>query len=144
IIVVASVSCIYGIGNPEEFENGIVRIKRGQTISRQGFLHALVNSLYSRDQFEFKRGTFRVQGDTIDINLPYLDYGYRIAFFGDEIETIETLDISAGKRINRIPDAAIFPANLYLAPKDQMQTVLYEIQDEMAAQVDYFKSTGKY
>ncbi len=81
IIVVASVSCIYGIGNPEEFENGIVRIKRGQTISRQGFLHALVNSLYSRDQYEFKRGSFRVQGDTVDINLPYLDYGYRVSIF---------------------------------------------------------------
>jgi excinuclease ABC subunit B len=77
IIVVASVSCIYGIGNPTEFENGIVRIERGQTISRQGFLHSLVNSLYSRTQIEFKRGTFRVKGDTVDINLPYVDYGYR-------------------------------------------------------------------
>src|SRR6516225_11251784 len=85
IIVVASVSCIYGIGNPADFENGIVRIAKGQTISRQGFLHSLVNSLYSRTQVEFKRGTFRVKGDTIDINLPYADYGYRITFFGDEI-----------------------------------------------------------
>src|SRR5205809_7128708 len=89
IIVVASVSCIYGIGNPDEFENGIVRIEKGQTISRQGFLHSLVNSLYNRTQVEFKRGTFRVKGDTIDINLPYVDYGYRITFFGDEIEEIE-------------------------------------------------------
>src|SRR6201992_2302757 len=107
IIVVASVSCIYGIGNSEEFENGIVRIKRGQTISRQGFLHALVNSLYSRDQFEFKRGTFRAQGDTIDINLPYLDYGYRIAFFGDEIDEIESFDVSTGKRIGVVEGAAL-------------------------------------
>src|SRR6195256_980500 len=99
IIVVASVSCIYGIGNPAEFENGIVRIRQGQTVSRQGFLHSLVNSLYSRDQFEFKRGTFRVQGDTIDINLPYLDYGYRIAFFGDQIEEIESFEMKTGKRI---------------------------------------------
>lgn len=144
IIVVASVSCIYGIGNPTEFENGIVRIKEGQVISRQGFLHSLVNSLYSRSQGDFTRGTFRVKGDTIDINLPYMDYGYRITFFGDEIETIETLELSTGKRINKIPDAAIFPANLYIAPKDQMQQVLYEIQDEMAAQVEYFKNTGKY
>ncbi len=144
IIVVASVSCIYGIGNPTEFENGIVRIKEGQVISRQGFLHALVNSLYSRSQGDFTRGTFRVKGDTIDINLPYMDFGYRITFFGDEIETIETLELSTGKRISRIPDAAIFPANLYIAPKDQMQTVLYEIQDEMAAQTDYFKSIGKF
>ncbi len=144
IIVVASVSCIYGIGNPAEFENGIVRIKEGQVTSRQGFLHSLVNSLYSRSQGDFGRGTFRVKGDTIDINLPYADYGYRITFFGDEIESIETLELSTGKRISKIPDAAIFPANLYIAPKDMMQTVLYEIQDEMAAQVEYFKNTGKY
>ncbi len=144
IIVVASVSCIYGIGNPAEFENGIVRIKEGQVVSRQGFLHSLVNSLYSRSQGDFGRGTFRVKGDTIDINLPYTDYGYRITFFGDEIESIETLELSSGKRISRIEDAAIFPANLYIAPKDMMQQVLYEIQDEMAAQVEYFKNIGKF
>ena len=144
IIVVASVSCIYGMGNPAEFENGIVRIKEGQVISRQGFLHGLVNALYNRSQGEFGRGSFRVKGDTVDINLPYMDYGYRITFFGDEIESIETLELSTGKRIGRLPDAAIFPANLYLAPKDMMQTVLYEIQDEMTAQVEYFKSSGKY
>ncbi len=144
IIVVASVSCIYGIGNPTEFENGIVRIKQGQIISRQGFLHSLVNALYSRSQGDFSRGTFRVKGDTVDINLPYMDYGYRITFFGDEIETIETLELSTGKRISAIMDAAIFPANLYIAPKDMMQQVLYEIQDEMQAQVEYFKNIGKY
>src|SRR5579864_3940037 len=144
IIVVASVSCIHGIGNPEEFENGIVPIKRGQTISRQGFLHALVNSLYSRDQFEFKRGTFRVQGDTIDINLPYLDYGYRIAFFGDQIEEIESFELKSGKRIMPMDNAAVFPANLYLAPKDMIQTVLAEIQDECNAQAEYFKREGKF
>src|SRR6195952_5531885 len=144
IIVVASVSCIYGIGNPTEFENGIIRIQQGQVISRQGFLHSLVNSLYMRSQGDFGRGTFRVKGDTVDINLPYVDFGYRITFFGDEIETIETLELSTGKRISRISDAAIFPANLYIAPKDQMQQVLYEIQDEMAMQVEYFKSIGKF
>lgn len=144
IIVVASVSCIYGMGNPTEFENGIIRIHEGQTISRQAFLHALVNSLYSRTQLDFTRGTFRVKGDTVDINLPYLDIGYRIAFFGDDIESIESFEIQTGKRIGRLENAAIFPANLYLAPKDQMQQVLYEIQDEMAAQVDYFKTQGKF
>ena len=144
IIVVASVSCIYGMGNPTEFENGIVRIAQGQTISRQGFLHSLVNSLYSRTTTDFNRGTFRVKGDTVDINLPYVDWGYRISFFGDEIETIETLDIKTGKRIGRVENAAIFPANLYLAPKDMMQTILYEIQDEMARQVEYFQSQGKF
>ena len=144
IIVVASVSCIYGIGNPTEYENGIIRIQPKQIISRQGFLHSLVNSLYMRSQGEFGRGTFRVQGDTIDINLPYLDYGYRISFFGDEIEEIESIDVQSGKRITKMDNAAIFPANLYLAPKDMLQQVLYEIQDEMAAQVEYFKSVGKF
>src|SRR6476659_1474652 len=143
IIVVASVSCIYGIGNPTDFENGIVRIAKGQTISRQGFLHSLVNSLYNRTQVEFKRGTFRVKGDTIDINLPYVDYGYRITFFGDEIEDIETIDVHTNKRMMKMDNAAIFPANLYLAPKDMMQTILYEIQDEMLLQTEYFKSIGK-
>jgi len=144
IIVVASVSCIYGIGNPEEFENGIIRIREGQTISRQGFLHSLVNSLYNRNQEEFKRGSFRVKGDTVDVNLPYLDYGYRVTFFGDNIEEIESLDIKTGKRIMRMQNAAIFPANLYLAPKDMLQQVIYEIQDELAAQVAYFKNAGKF
>jgi len=144
IIVVASVSCIYGIGNPTEYENGIVRIQPKQIISRQGFLHSLVNSLYTRSQGDFGRGSFRVKGDTIDINLPYLDYGYRISFFGDEIEEIESIDVQTGKRIAKMDNAAIFPANLYLAPKDMLQQVLYEIQDEMAAQVEYFKSTGKF
>lgn len=144
IIVVASVSCIYGMGNPTEYENGIIRIAKGQTLSRQGFLHALVNSLYSRSQGDFARGNFRVKGDTVDINLPYLDNGYRITFFGDEIEDIESFDVNTGKRIGKLDNAAIFPANLYLAPKDILQQVLYEIQDECNAQVEYFKSTGKY
>ncbi len=144
IIVVASVSCIYGIGNPTEYENSIIRIQPGQVISRQGFLHGLVNSLYTRTQGEFGRATFRVQGDTVDINLPYLDYGYRISFFGDEIEEIESIDVSNGKRIMKLDNAAIFPANLYLAPKDMMQQILREIQDEMSAQVDYFKTVGKF
>lgn len=143
IIVVASVSCIYGIGNPTEFANGVVRIQKGQVIARQAFLHALVNSLYNRTQIEFKRGTFRVKGDTVDINLPYVDYGYRITFFGDEIEEIETMDVQTNRRIATVDNAAIFPANLYLAPKDMMQQVLYEIQDEMRLQNEYFKSTGK-
>lgn len=143
IIVVASVSCIYGIGNPTEFENGIVRIQKGQMISRQGFLHSLVNSLYSRTQIEFKRGTFRVKGDTVDINLPYVDYGFRITFFGDEIEEIESIDVQTNKRIGILDNAAIFPANLYIAPKDMMQSIMAEIQDEMMLQVEYFKRSGK-
>jgi excinuclease ABC subunit B len=144
IIVVASVSCIYGMGNPTDYENGIIRINKGQVISRQGFLHSLVNSLYNRTTLEFNRGTFRVKGDTVDINLPYVDYGYRVTFFGDEIEEIESMDVVTGKRIGLMENAAIFPANLYVAPKDILQQVLYEIQDEMQAQVSYFKNTGKY
>ena len=144
IIVVASVSCIYGIGNPADFESGIIRIARGERTSRQGFLHSLVNSLYNRTSIEFNRGTFRVKGDTVDVNLPYVDYGYRITFFGDEIEEIESIETESGKRIGKLENAAIFPANLYIAPKDMMQRVLYEIQDEMASQVEYFKSVGKF
>ena len=144
IIVVASVSCIYGIGNPAEYENSIIRIERGQALSRQGFLHGLVNALYVRSQGEFGRGSFRVKGDTVDINLPYLDYGYRISFFGDEIEEIESIDVTNSKRIMSLENAAIFPANLYLAPKDMMQQILAEIQDEMTAQVEYFKREGKF
>ena len=144
IIVVASVSCIYGMGNPTEFENGIVRIHKGQVISRQGFLHALVNSLYHRTQIEFKRGSFRVKGDTIDINLPYVDFGYRITFFGDEIESIDTLEIQTSKRIGSVDNAAIFPANLYLAPKEIINQVISEIIDEMTKQVEYFKASGKF
>jgi len=144
IVIVASVSCIYGMGNPTEYENGIIRIHTGQVLSRQGFLHALVNSLYHRSQGDFERGSFRVNGDTIDINLPYVDFGYRICFFGDEIESIETLELSSGKRIGAIENAAIFPANLYLAPKDMLAQVISDIQDEAAAQVQYFKNVGKH
>ncbi len=143
IIVVASVSCIYGIGNPAEFENGIVRIQTGNSVSRQGFLHSLVNSLYSRSQLEFKRGTFRVKGDTVDINLPYADHGLRITFFGDEIEDIEQIDVVTNKRIQRVDNAAIFPANLYIAPKDRMVGIIHDIQDETARQVEYFRSQGR-
>jgi len=143
IIVVASVSCIYGMGNPTDYENGIIRIDKGQTLSRQGFLHALVNSLYTRTTLDFTRGSFRVKGDTVDINLPYLDFGYRVTFFGDEIEQIESIDVNTGKRISKMDNAAIFPANLYVAPKDMINQVLFEIQDEMNAQVEYFKQQNK-
>ncbi|WP_276133219.1 excinuclease ABC subunit UvrB [Polluticoccus soli] len=143
IIVVASVSCIYGMGNPTEYANSIIRFKRGDSMSRNGFLHNLVSALYHRSQGEFTRGTFRVQGDTVDINLPYVDYGYRITFFGDEIEEIESFETDTGKRIAPMEHAAIFPANLYLAPKNMMTQIIYEIQDELARQVDYFKSINK-
>lgn len=143
IVIVASVSCIYGMGNPTEYENGIIRIHQGQIITRQAFLHALVNSLYHRSVTEFDRGAFRVNGDTVDIRLPYVDYGYRITFFGDEIETIESIEIETGKSIEPMENAAIFPANLYMAPKEMLQEIIGEIQDELSAQVAYFKKVGK-
>jgi excinuclease ABC subunit B len=143
IIVVASVSCIYGMGNPVDYMNGIIRLEKGQVLSRQAFLHALVNSLYNRTTLEFERGTFRVKGDTVDINIPYLDVGYRIHFFGDEIELLETIEVISGKRISTMDNVAIFPANLYVAPKDILQQVIYEIQDEALAQENYFKFQGK-
>src|SRR6476469_1185178 len=144
IIVVASVSCIYGMGNPTDYESGIIRIAKGEQISRQGFLHSLVSSLYNHTIIKFTRGIFFVKCDTVYINLPYVDFGYRVTFFGDEIEEIESIDVKDNKRIGKLEDAAIFPANLYVAPKDIVQNVMYEIQDEMNAQVDYFKSVGKF
>lgn len=144
IIVVASVSCIYGMGNPTDYENGIIRLHKGQTIGRNTVLHGLVNSLYTRTTGDFNRGNFRVQGDTVDINLPYVDFGYRITFFGDEIEEIESFDVQTGKRIGKMENAAIFPANLYVAPKDMMSQIIFEIQDELTAQVEYFRSIGKH
>jgi excinuclease ABC subunit B len=143
IIVVASVSCIYGMGNPTEFANGIIRIAAGEVIGRNTILHKLVAALYSRTTLEFTRGTFRVKGDTVDINLPYADYAYRITFFGDEIETIESIDPINGKRISTLENCAIFPANLYVPPRDMMSTIVHEIQDEMNAQVDYFKKENR-
>ncbi|OSZ82314.1 excinuclease ABC subunit B [Chitinophagaceae bacterium IBVUCB1] len=144
IIVVASVSCIYGMGNPTDYAAGIIRLNKGDNIGRNQFLHRMVNALYSRSQGEFARGTFRVQGDTVDINLPYVDYGYRITFFGDEVEEIESFETDTGKRIGTMQNAAIFPANLYVAPKDQLAQIIHEIQDEVHKQHEYFKSIGKH
>ena len=124
IIIVASVSCIYGMGNPEDYETGIIRIHKGLKMSKTSFLHSLVNSLYSRTETDFGRATFRVRGDTVDINLPYADWGYRVIFWGDEIESIESLEIESGKRLSSMETAAIFPANLYVAPKDRLSQVI--------------------
>jgi excinuclease ABC subunit B len=144
IIVVASVSCIYGIGNPTDYAASIIRFAKGDNVGRNQFLHRLVGALYNRSQGEFARGTFRVNGDTVDINLPYVDYGYRVTFFGDEVEEIESFAPETGKRIGTMDSAAVFPANLYVAPSGQMGQIIYEIQDEMTAQENYFKSIGKH
>jgi excinuclease ABC subunit B len=139
IIIVASVSCIYGMGNPEDYKSSIIRIKVGQTISRNNFLYSLVDSLYSRTETDFRRATFRVKGDTVDINLPYVDFGYRVVFFGDEIESIDRIEIETGKRIEGMETAAIFPANLYIAPKDRMNQIIRDIEDELHEQEKYFE-----
>ncbi len=144
VIIVASVSCIYGMGNPEDYASSIIRIKQGQVISRNSFLYQLVESLYSRSDIEFKRGTFRVKGDTVDINLPYLDYGYRVTFFGDEIETIDRLELETGKRIETIENAAVFPANLYVAPKERIKEILKEIEAELDNHEKFFESEGRF
>ena len=144
VVVVASVSCIYGMGNPEDYKNSVIRLQPGEVISRNTFLFNLVSALYSRTETELERGMFRVKGDTVDINLPYTDYGVRIAFWGDEIESIEKIDPETGKHIEPMAEVPIFPANLYMTPKDQVVQILHEIQDEMMAQLRYFESIGKY
>jgi excinuclease ABC subunit B len=143
IIVVGSVSCIYGLGNPVEIENGIIRIHSGQVIARNAFLHKLVDSLYSRAE-ELQRGTFRVKGDVVEIALPYVDYGYRITFFGDEIEEMENFDPVSGRTFGKLDIAAIFPANLYVTNKDSLLLVLDEIRLELDTQIQYFKEVGKH
>ncbi len=143
IIIVASVSCIYGMGNPEDYKSGIIRLYKGQTISRNSLLYSLVESLYSRTETTFSRATFRVRGDTVDVNLPYVDYGYRVTFFGDEIEEIERIEIESGKRIESMENAAIFPANLYIAPRDRIHGIIREIEDELYAQEKYFIKEGR-
>lgn len=144
IIVVASVSCIYGMGNPVDYENGIIRISRGLVISRNMFLHSLVDSLYSRSDNDLVRGTFRVKGDVVEIALPYVDYAYRITFFGDEIEEIESFEPSSGRRLGKLENVAIFPANLYVTSKDSINLVMDEIRLEMEEQFNYFKSIGRH
>ncbi len=143
IIIVASVSCIYGMGNPEDYKSGIIRIAVGQKIPRNKFLWSLVESLYARTETDFRRATFRVRGDTVDVNLPYVDYGYRITFWGDEIESIEMIEVETGRRIERLDTAAIFPANLYIAPKDRMNQIIREIEEELKAQVRFFEREGR-
>ncbi|MEO7176193.1 MAG: excinuclease ABC subunit UvrB [Saprospiraceae bacterium] len=143
IILVASVSCIYGMGNPEDYKKGIIRIQKGQIISRNIFLYKLVESLYSRTEIHFGRATFRVRGDTVDINLPYVDFGYRLTFFGDEIETIDIIETESGKRVESLEHAAIFPANLYIAPRDRIHEIIREIEQEMWDQEKFFESEGR-
>ena len=131
IIMVATVSCIYGMGNPEDYKAGIIRLKKGHVIARSEFLYKLVDSLYSRTEIDLQRGNFRVKGDTVDIFPPYLQTGLRIIFFGNEIEAMEEFEISSGKRISSMDFAAVFPANLYVAPKDRLHRIIHDIENEI-------------
>ena len=143
IIVIASVSCIYGMGNPEEYRKSILRFGVGETISRNQFLFRLVEILYSRTEAEFTRGTFRVKGDTVDICLPYADFGYRIMFFGDEIETIQRINPQTGKKISDEKMIAIFPANLFVTGRDVLINAINFIQDDLVSQIKFFESEGR-
>lgn len=144
VIVVSSVSCLYGIGNPEDFNKTTVDISEGQTLERDYFLRLLVNSLYSRDETaEFSRGNFRVKGDTVDVFLAYHDYIVRVIFWGDEIETIETVDPLTGVTTERLGSYRIFPANLFVTTKERIFRAIDEIQIDLGKQVEFFQSIGK-
>lgn len=144
VIVLASVSCIYGAGNPKDYESSIIRLHESQKISRNTILYALVDSLYSRTTADFNRGNFRVKGDVLDVFPAYADFAFRITFFGNEIENIAVIDPVSGKQQERVSEIAIFPANMYVTPKDQLNRAIREIQDDLVAQVEYFKSIGKH
>lgn len=144
IIVVASVSCIYGAGNPKDYENSIIRLRVGQKIARNTLLYSLVDSLYSRTTAEFNRGNFRVKGDVVDVFLAYADFAFRISFFGDEIESIDKINPISGKKYQSENDVAIFPANIYVTPREQLNSAMHEIQDDLIKQLDYLKTTGKF
>ncbi len=144
IVVLASVSCIYGMGNPVSFKEGIIRLKQGETISRNTLLYRLVDSLYSRTTADFDRGNFRVRGDTVDIYPAYADYAYRVTFFGDDIEELESFDPVSGSRLEKLEEITVFPATIYVAPRDQLTEIIFEIQDELKEQVAYYKSIGKH
>jgi excinuclease ABC subunit B len=144
IVVIASVSCIYGLGNPEEFGRNTVKVQVGEQISRNVLLFSLVSSLYSRTEVEFKRGNFRVKGDTVDVFPAYADFAYRIIFFGDEIETIQRIDPENGRKIADETFISIFPANLFVTGKDVLERSIFEIQTDLVKQIDYFEKDGRY
>ena len=144
VIVVSSVSCLYGIGNPEDFHSNTVHIKKGQNISRNVFLRKLVDSLYARNEIEFKRGTFRVRGDTIDIFPAYADIALRISFFGDEIEEISTFDPLNGMRIEEFSEYIIYPANIFVTTRERINLAVNQIQDDMVLQAKFFREHGRH
>ena len=144
IIVISSVSCLYGIGNPVEFQKNVVSIERNQTISRTKFLHRLVQSLYARTEADFNPGTFRIKGDTVEVFPSYADEPFRIHFFGDEIEEIEAFDTKTSKVIEKYEKLNIYPANMFVTSPDVLQNAIWAIQQDLVKQVDYFKEIGKH
>lgn len=144
VVVISSVSCLYGIGNPTEFKKNVITVETEQQITRTDLLHRLVQSLYARTEAEFLPGNFRIKGDTVEIFPAYADNPYRIIFFGDEIEEIEAFDPQTMAVIERYPQLNIYPANLFVTSPDVLQNAIWEIQQDMVKQVDYFKSIGKH
>ncbi|KAA5824432.1 excinuclease ABC subunit UvrB [Algibacter amylolyticus] len=144
VLVIASVSCIYGIGNPIEFQKNVITLKRDQEISRTKLLHQLVQSLYSRTEADFRHGNFRIKGDTVDIFPSYADDAFRIHFFGDEIEDIESFDIQTNEVVEKYDQLTIYPANMFVTSPDVLQGAIKEIQDDLVKQHDYFKEIGKH
>ncbi|MFV0592685.1 MAG: excinuclease ABC subunit UvrB [Draconibacterium sp.] len=143
VIVVSSVSCLYGIGNPEDFHANVTSLDVGEKVSRNGMLRQLVDALYSRSEAEFQRGNFRVRGDNVDIYPAYADVAYRITFWGDEIEEISSFDPVDGLSIESLDHVTIYPANIFVTTKDRMKSAIHHIQDDLVKQVDFFKEIGK-
>jgi len=143
VIVVSSVSCLYGIGNPDDFHANVISVKRGDKISRNQFLRKLVDGLYSRNETEFDRGHFRVKGDTVDINLAYADHACRISFWGDEIESIETFDPVNNLRLGIHDELLIYPANIFVTSKERINQAMRMMQDDLVARVEELKRDGK-
>lgn len=143
VLIVASVSCIYGMGNPETYQKSIIYLQVGEKVSRNGFLLRLVDNLYSRTETDFERGMFRVRGDTLEVFPPYLDTAVRIVFLGDEVESIANIDPNSGKKINTQTDLVLYPANLYLTSREDVLTAIHAIQDELIEHTEYFKLNGK-
>ncbi|WP_395073639.1 excinuclease ABC subunit UvrB [Flavobacterium sp.] len=143
VIVIASVSCIYGIGNPKEFQDNVIPVKAGQQISRTKFLHSLVQSLYSRTEADFNPGSFRIKGDTVEVYPSYADDGYRFHFFGDEIEEIESFDLKTSKVVEKFQKLTIYPANMFVTSPETLQNAIWEIQQDLVKQVTYFNEIGK-
>lgn len=144
VIVVSSISCIYGMGNPEDFAASVFKFAVGTRISRNAFLHRLVEILYARTTADFKRGTFRVKGDTVDIFPAYMDHAYRISFFGDDIEELSTFDIGTGKTVEKMTHMVLYPANLYVAPRERFQQSIWAIQEELESRKKQFIGDGRF